>query len=84
MQLWEYCEVAWTPKQIVVHVYTWRKNGSYECTMMPQEWGALLAQLGAGGWELTGVAPSRTANHTLYYFKRPLGQPQQVEVQNDV
>ena len=79
MQFWEYCEVAWTPKQIIVRVYTQRDKGSYEGVMKPKEWGILLAQLGADGWELTGVVPTKPANHTLYYSKRPIDQPSQVE-----
>ena len=35
--------------------------------------GALLSQLGTDGWELVGVVPTRPANHSLYYFKRPIG-----------
>jgi hypothetical protein len=78
MPLWEYCEVAWTPKQITIHVYSGRDDGSYEGVMQPKEWG-LLAQLGADGWELVGVVPTRPANHTLYYFKRPIDPPEVVQ-----
>jgi hypothetical protein len=79
MQLWEYCEVAWTPKQVVIRVYSQRDTNMYQGVQMPGEWGALLAQLGADGWELTGVVPAQPANHTLYYFKRPMDNPSKVE-----
>ena len=75
---WEYCEVAYTPKQVLIHVYSERDNGKYEGIQKPEEWGELLAQLGADGWELVGVVPTRPANHTLYYFKRPLNSSVQV------
>ena len=71
MQQWEYCEVAWTPKQVLIYVFSSREQGTYEGVQDPQEWGALLAQLGADGWELVGVAPARPVPRTLYYFKRP-------------
>jgi len=32
MPLWEYCEVAYTPKQVIVHVYSSREGGTYEPT----------------------------------------------------
>jgi hypothetical protein len=79
MSLWEYCEVAWTPKQITLHVYSARDEGNYEGILKPEEWGTLLAQLGADGWELVGVMPTRPANHSLYYFKRPLEPPDVVD-----
>jgi len=69
MQQWEYCEVAWTPKQVTIHVYSSRENGTYEGVQKPEEWGALLSQLGADGWELVGVVPTKPANHSLYYSK---------------
>jgi len=72
MQQWEYCEVAWTPKQVAINVYSSRENGTYEGVQKPEEWGALLSQLGADGWELVGVVQAKTANHSLYYFKRPI------------
>ena len=81
MSYWEYCEVGWTPKQITIHVYSGRSDGSYEGVQEPKEWGRLLAQLGADGWELVGVVPTRPANHTLYYFKRPLDPPEVVELE---
>jgi len=81
MSYWEYCEVGWTPKQITIHVYSGRVDGSYQGVQGPQEWGRLLAQLGADGWELVGMVPSRAANHTLYYFKRPLDPPEVVELE---
>lgn len=81
MPLWEYCEVAWTPKQITIHVYSGRADGSYEGTTQPNEWGGLLAQLGADGWELVGVVPTIPANHTLYYFKRPIDPPEVVQAE---
>jgi len=52
--LWEYCEVAWASKQIIIHVYSGRSGGNYEGIFKPEEWGTLLAQLGADGWELVG------------------------------
>jgi hypothetical protein len=64
---------------VLVHVYSSRGNGSYEAIQKPEEWGALLAQLGADGWELVGVVPTRPANHSLYYFKRPLDSSAQAE-----
>ena len=79
MSLWEYCEVAWTPKQVIIHIYSAREEGRYEGVLQPKEWGTLLAQLGADGWELVGVLPTRPANHSLYYFKRPLEAPDVVE-----
>ena len=79
MLLWEYCEVAYTPKQIIVHVYSSRDNGTYEGIQKPEEWGALLAQLGFDGWELVGVVPARPANHSLYYFKRPIDSSAKTE-----
>ena len=79
MSYWEYCEVGWTPKQITIHVYSGRPDGSYEGAQEPKEWGSLLAQLGADGWELVGVVPTRPATHTLYYFKRPLDPPEVIE-----
>jgi hypothetical protein len=42
MSYWEYCEVGWTPKQITIHVYSGRVDGSYEGIQDPQEWGRLL------------------------------------------
>jgi hypothetical protein len=78
MQQWEYCEVAWMPKQVMIHVYSSRENGTYEGVQKPEEWGALLAQLGADGWELVGVVPTRAATHTLYYLKRPIEPSSQV------
>ncbi len=68
MPAWEYCEVAWTPKRVVIHVYS--DYAPYEGVQKPEEWGALLTQLGADGWELVGVVPGRPAIHVLYYFKR--------------
>jgi hypothetical protein len=79
MPLWEYCEVAYTPKQVIVHIYSNQDNGMYEGIQKPEEWGALLTQLGADGWELVGVVPTRPANHSLYYFKRPLDSPAKAE-----
>jgi hypothetical protein len=79
MSYWEYCEVGWAPRQITIHVYSGRVDGGYEGVQEPQEWGSLLAQLGADGWELVGVVPSRPATHTLYYFKRPLDPPEVIE-----
>ncbi len=79
MHLWEYCEVAWMAKQVMIQVYSSRDNGTYEGVQKPEEWGALLAQLGADGWELVGVVPARAANHTLYYFKRPIESSSPVE-----
>ena len=79
MQLWEYCEVAWTPKQVTIHVYSNRDNGTYEGVQPPEEWGALLTQLGADGWEMVSVVPARPASHTLYYFKRALDFPAEAE-----
>jgi hypothetical protein len=76
MQLWEYCEVAYTPKQIVVHVYNYRPDESFEIAQKPEEWGALLAQLEADGWELVGIVQAKPANHALYYFKRPFDTPE--------
>lgn len=81
MLLWEYCEVAYTPKQVIVHVYSSRDNGMYEGIQKPEEWGVLLAQLGADGWELVGVVPTRPANHSLYYFKRPIDSSAKTEWQ---
>ncbi len=72
MQQWEYCEVGWTPEQVTIHVYSSRENGTYVGVQKPDEWGALLSQLGAEGWELVGVLPTKPANHSLYYFKRPI------------
>ncbi|HLH62073.1 MAG TPA: hypothetical protein VKV20_10355 [Ktedonobacteraceae bacterium] len=79
MQPWEYCEVAWTPKQVTIHVYSSREDGRYEGVQSPEEWGALLTQLGADGWELVGVVPARPASHSLYYFKRAIEWPAQAE-----
>ena len=79
MSYWEYCEVGWTPKQITIHVYSKRSDGSYEGVQEPKEWGSLLAQLGADGWELVGIVPTRPATHALYYFKRPLDPPEVLE-----
>ncbi len=79
MPLWEYCEVAYTPKQVIVHVYSSRDNGMYEGIQKPEEWGALLTQLGADGWELVGIVPIRSANHSLYYFKRPIDSSAKAE-----
>jgi hypothetical protein len=84
MSYWEYCEVGWTPKQITIHVYSRSSDGSYEGILESKEWGRLLAQLGADGWELVGVVPTRPATHTLYYFKRPLDPPEVVEVEKRV
>lgn len=81
MSYWEYCEVGWTPKQITIHVYSRSSDGSYEGIQESKEWGRLLAQLGADGWELVGVVPTRPATHTLYYFKRPLDPPEVVELE---
>jgi len=78
MPLWEYCEVAWASKQITIHVYSGLSGGNYEGILKPEEWGTLLAQLGADGWELVGVVSTRPANHSLYYFKRPLDPPEVV------
>ncbi len=78
MPLWEYCEVAWASKQITIHVYSGRSGGNYEGILKPEEWGTLLAQLGADGWELVGVVSTRPAKHSLYYFKRPLDPPEVV------
>jgi hypothetical protein len=78
MAYWEYCEVGWTPQQITIHVYSGRADGSYEGIQEPEEWGKLLAQLGADSWEMVGVVPTGPANHTLYYFKRPIDSPQDV------
>ncbi len=72
MQQWEYCEVGWTLEQVTIHVYSSRENGTYVGVQKPDEWGALLSQLGAEGWELVGVVPTKPANHSLYYFKRPI------------
>jgi hypothetical protein len=47
MQQWEYCEVAWAPKLMTIHVYSSREQGIYEGVQQSHEWGALLAQLGA-------------------------------------
>ena len=79
MPLWEYCEVAWASKQVTIHIYSGRDGGSYEGVLKPEEWGTLLAQLGADGWELVGIVPTRPASHSLYYFKRPLEPPEVVE-----
>src|SRR5258708_5590551 len=84
MSYWEYCEVGWTPKQITIHVYSQSSDGSYEGIQESKEWGRLLAQLGADGWELVGVGPIRPATHTLYYFKRPLDPPEVVELEMQV
>jgi hypothetical protein len=84
MSYWEYCEVGWTPKQITIHVYSQSSDGSYEGIQESKEWGRLLAQLGADGWELVGVVPIRPATHTLYYFKRPLDPPEVVELEKQV
>lgn len=81
MSYWEYCEVGWTPRQITIHVYSGRVDGSYEGVQEPQAWGSLLAQLGADGWELVGMVPGKPTNHTLYYFKRPLDPPDVVEME---
>jgi len=81
MSYWEYCEVGWTPKRITIHVYSGRSDGSYEGVQEPKEWGSVLAQLGADGWELVGIVPTRPATHTLYYFKRPLDPPEVVELE---
>ena len=72
MPLWEYCEVAYTPKQVIVHVYSSREGGMYEGVQKPEDWGTLLAQLGADGWEMVGVMSAKAANHTLDYFKRAI------------
>jgi hypothetical protein len=72
MQQWEYCEVGWTPKQVTIHVYSSREDGTYEGVQTPEEWGALLSQLGTDGWELVGIVPTRPVNHSLYYFKPPI------------
>lgn len=79
MPYWEYCEVGWTPQQITIHVYSGRTDGSYEGIQEPKEWGRLLAQLGADGWEMIGIVPAGSANHTLYYFKRPIDSPEVVQ-----
>ena len=79
MSYWEYCEVGWTPQQITIHVYSGRADGSYEGIQEPKEWGKLLAQLGADGWEMVGIVPGKPANHTLYYFKRPMDSPEIIE-----
>jgi hypothetical protein len=79
MLVWEYCEVAYTPKHVLVHIYSSQEHGSYEGIQKPEEWGALLTQLGADGWELVGVVPTRPANHVLYYFKRPFGSSAKAE-----
>jgi hypothetical protein len=79
MPQWEYCEVAWTPKQVTIHVYSNRDNGMYEGVQPPEEWGALLTQLGAEGWELVSIVPARPASHTLYYFKRAVEFPAEIE-----
>ena len=79
MQQWEYCEVAWAPKQVTIHVYSSQEQGTYEGVQHPQEWGALLAQLGADGWELVGVASARPAPHSLYYFERPIDSSAQAD-----
>ena|ERR1051326_8828232 len=83
MQLWEYCEVAWTPKQVVIRIYSQNDTSMhpniYQGVQKSEEWGALLAQLGADGWEMTGVVPTKPADHTLYYFKRPMDNPKKVE-----
>lgn len=72
MQQWEYCEVGWMPKQVTIHIYSSRADGTYEGVQTPEEWGALLSQLGTDGWELVGVVPTKPVNHSLYYFKRPI------------
>jgi hypothetical protein len=72
MLLWEYCEVAYTPKQIIVHIYSSGDAGMFEGIQNPEGWGTLLAQLGSEGWELVSVIPTKPANHSLYYFKRPI------------
>ncbi len=79
MQLWEYCEVSYTPKQVLVHVYSSRDNGTYEGIQTPDEWGALLTQLGEDGWEMVGVITARPATHSLYYFKRSFDSPAKLE-----
>ena len=79
MPLWEYCEVTYTPKQVLVHVYSSQDNGMYEGSQKPEEWGALLAQLGADEWEMVGVVSTQSADHTLYYFKRPIDMSAQAE-----
>lgn len=72
MTQWEYCEVWWEPNQISVNVYS--RNGITQQKHDPSEWPTVLAQLGADGWELTGVLPSSAGTHEYwYYFKRPLG-----------
>jgi hypothetical protein len=38
MHLWEYCEVAWMPKQVMIYVYSSRDNGTYEGVQKPEEW----------------------------------------------
>jgi hypothetical protein len=75
MQAWEYCEVAYTPKQVIVHVYSSRDDGTYEGFQTPEEWGALLTQLGGEGWEMVGVITTKPTTHALYYFKRPIDAP---------
>ena len=79
MPLWEYCEVAYTPKQVFVHVYSSREGGTYEGVQKPEDWGTLLAQLGADGWEMVGVMSAKAANHTLYYFKRAIDSSAKAE-----
>jgi hypothetical protein len=79
MQQWEYCEVGWTPKQVTIHVYSSHADGTYEGVQTPEEWGALLSQLGMDGWELIGVVPTKPVNHSLYYFKRPISAPDTTE-----
>jgi hypothetical protein len=81
MAYWEYCEVGWTPKQITIHVYSRHSDGCYEGVQETKEWGPLLAQLGADGWELVGAIPTRPDTHTLYYFKRALDPPEVVELE---
>jgi hypothetical protein len=78
MQQWEYCEVGWTPKQVTIHVYSSSADGTYEGVQTPEEWGALLSQLGADGWELVGVVPTKPITHSLYYFKRPISSSERV------
>ncbi|HLZ58696.1 MAG TPA: hypothetical protein VKR06_17290 [Ktedonosporobacter sp.] len=87
MPQWEYCEVAWTPQQIIIHMY--RDRGMwYEGAQQPEAWGALLAQLGDDEWEMVSAVPTNTTGHTLYYFKRPLDKttlktPDTVKMEED-
>lgn len=71
MPQWEYCEVAWTPKQIVIHIYS-SEGMLYDAIQPSAAWGELLAKLGDDEWEMVAAVPTRPANHTLYYFKRIL------------